>query len=130
MSAPSLQARQKLAALQYSYVCNLPGKLGAIMHEFDRLRTDADAPQALGELHKLTHQLAGSAGSFGCRDISVAAREYDAFLSQLDPSHSPNRTDMRTLEILFEQLQHVIDSTVATTLHAATDTTDKPNREV
>ena len=40
----------------------------------------------LSELHRALHMLAGSAGSFGLREVSEAAREAEAYLDASGPA--------------------------------------------
>ena len=40
----------------------------------------------LPELHRAVHTLAGSAGSFGLREVSEAAREAEAYLDACGPA--------------------------------------------
>ena len=85
-AAPSaaLQAfQERFAALQRDWRGQLPQK---VQEARDRLAACAAAPadeDALAELHRLLHTLAGSAGSFGLPDVGQAARHVEHELDRL-----------------------------------------------
>jgi HPt (histidine-containing phosphotransfer) domain-containing protein len=112
MSITSNEVQQKLAALQHDYICNLPDKLGTITQHHSLLKSGSDKAQALDELHKLAHKLAGTAGTFGCPEISTAARNYDEFLKQLKIQPYLNSNDMQALETRYENLQLAVEQTM------------------
>ena len=60
------------------YRRELPAKL-------DRLKALWRARE-LTELHRALHTLAGSAGTFGLRELSAAAREAEAYLDACGPA--------------------------------------------
>jgi len=112
MSITSTKVQEKLAALQHDYIRNLPGKLGTITRQYALLKSGSGKTQALDELHLLAHNLAGTAGTFGCPEISAAARTYDELLKQLKIQPYINSNDMQALETRFEILQLAVEKTM------------------
>jgi HPt (histidine-containing phosphotransfer) domain-containing protein len=56
------------------FIAKLPGRIAAL--------EAASAEPAAGELRTLAHQMKGAAGSYGFSQISEAARELEAALSE------------------------------------------------
>jgi HPt (histidine-containing phosphotransfer) domain-containing protein len=67
-----------LEELMAEYRRELPAKL-------ERLN-ELWSARKLPELHRALHTLAGSAGTFGLRELSVAAREAEAYLDACGPT--------------------------------------------
>ena len=68
----------ELDELRAEYRRDLPAKL-------ERLRT-LWAEQKLAELRRAIHTLAGSAGTFGLKSVSVAAHEAETYLDACGPA--------------------------------------------
>lgn len=75
--------RQELAALYENYVQRLPEKLQHIQQTASALRAGSENQAVLRELHALTHKLAGSAGTYGCKAVGEAARNYEILVNGL-----------------------------------------------
>lgn len=75
MSSEAFKAQ--MAQFNAEYRAALPGKLADIMALWSR----ASEREALTELHRLLHSLAGSAKVFGLAPVSAAAREVENALA-------------------------------------------------
>lgn len=105
--------RQELAELYRNYVRGLPEKLENIRHITRSLHAGADSGEALDELHAQAHKLAGSAGTYGCPEVGLAARDYEnLIIAWLDSGNEPGPEDYQQLEQAFGKLETAIDDTV------------------
>ena len=75
--------QKELAALYENYVQRLPEKLQHIQQTASALQGGSQNQSVLRELHALTHKLAGSAGTYGCKAVGEAARNYEILLNGL-----------------------------------------------
>ena len=75
--------QKELAALYENYVQRLPEKLQHIQQTASALQAGSENLAVLRELHALTHKLAGSAGTYGCKAVGVAARNYEILVNSL-----------------------------------------------
>lgn len=63
-----------MALLRAEYLAEAPKRLEALR---ELLSCFADDPAAVAELHRLMHQLTGSAGSYGFDEVSRIARQLE-----------------------------------------------------
>jgi len=104
MTSPVSEA---LAKLRAQFAGQLPGRLDAIGEHFQRLNL-ADWRIAEAEaVHRLTHSLTGTAGTFGIQPVSDAARELEIQLAAvLKTGATPTPNDWQSLCAAFERLNH------------------------
>ena len=69
----STELQQRLAELQAIFHAQLPGKIDEIKVSWEELRQNWSNEQ-LSKLHRMTHSLAGSGGTFGAQEVGQAAR--------------------------------------------------------
>jgi len=84
----------ELNQLRAEYRRDLPPKL-------ERLR-ELWTGQKLAELKRALHTLAGSAGTFGLREVSAAAREAETYLESCAPA--PDTSQKAGFETLLEAI--------------------------
>lgn len=92
MQASDNRVEEHLAVLRRNYIGNLPAKLAEFDQQHGLLQTATDMSVILANLRGLAHKLAGSAGTFGCPEVSSAARNYEWILREaaLEPDCSVN----------------------------------------
>jgi HPt (histidine-containing phosphotransfer) domain-containing protein len=78
---PSFQER--FAALEREWKQQLPAKLHDAQRRLQACRADPADSLELEELHRLLHTLAGSAGTFGLRELGSAARAIEHELDRV-----------------------------------------------
>jgi len=88
----------KLAAIKASYVNDaLPEQLKNLHTCVDQLGQDGVGGEAAAEaiiaLHAASHKLAGSSGTFGMVELSVAARSLSDFTDVSGPINAANYKD-------------------------------------
>ena len=102
--------QQQLAALYEGYVKRLPDKLQDIRQAADSLRTGTDRVTALRELQALTHKLAGTAGTYGCKGVGEAARHFENLVnSWLEAADQIGMEDREQLDQALTGLEEAID---------------------
>jgi HPt (histidine-containing phosphotransfer) domain-containing protein len=88
-----MNADTRLQALQSRYQTSLPNKRASVELAWRALCADSTDPARLESLARLVHRLAGSAGSYGYREIGEIAGSADALLEKLgrldEPEPSP-----------------------------------------
>src|SRR5690349_5313439 len=85
MADDSLAA--KIAVLQQAFVTQLPERIQALEEALAQLQQDEETMRAV---HVIVHSLAGAGATFGCPEVSVAAREMEQSMfpssrSKFDP---------------------------------------------
>ncbi|RYF44100.1 MAG: Hpt domain-containing protein [Comamonadaceae bacterium] len=88
MSTPQEQFRQFLESQRADYRHALPARLQQLQALWTAIDAGAAAPP-LGELERLAHTLAGTAGTFGLREVGQAARALEALLAQAGEGGGP-----------------------------------------
>lgn len=83
MATPSEQdIKTKLIQLRDEFFNSLPGQLDDIRRDYEALLKHWNN-ETLAELHRKTHSLAGSGGSFGVNNVSGAARALENALKKI-----------------------------------------------
>ncbi|TCS64038.1 diguanylate cyclase [Varunaivibrio sulfuroxidans] len=78
MADEETTVQSRLDALRASYGAHIPGKVAAIKSSFDAVfRGETLDMEAFGALRHLTHQLSGSAATFGYPVLGKSAREIE-----------------------------------------------------
>lgn len=102
---PNDEARQKLFAIRKNWAKNLPSKLDEIQAAWQSLTEGPWDGERLRELHRMTHTIAGSGGTFGLPAIGLAAREAEILLKALQQEGGAPSDDMR--QPIAEKLDHL-----------------------
>ena len=80
MSTPEQDFQKFLDLQRADYQRVLPGKIDQILAAWRAVAADAEAAQPLAELERLTHTLAGTAGTLGFREVGLAAAALELLL--------------------------------------------------
>lgn len=80
MTSSQDQFREFLAMQRVDYRRALPDKLAQLQAQWNAVAAGAATPR-LGELERLAHTLAGTAGTFGLQEVSLAARSLELLLA-------------------------------------------------
>ncbi|TFY96702.1 Hpt domain-containing protein [Ramlibacter humi] len=99
---------EKFAALAQAWRAQLPQRLHEAQHRLQALRADPSDGASLQELHRILHTLAGSAGTFGMPDVSIAAKAAEHECDRL--MDSPHRAAGD-----FEDVTGLVDALVRAT---------------
>lgn len=73
-----------LAAQQERYVAKLPGRKADIERVWVDIIQDIYRPKAVADLIEITHRIAGSAGSFGFKNLGLASRALEQGLQSAE----------------------------------------------
>ncbi len=76
------QVEAQLAALKDKFVGGLPDRLALLRDTFDGWWLSQEAAQ-LEAFHRLVHSLTGAGATFGCIEVSQAARELETYLKTM-----------------------------------------------
>ena len=105
---------RKLAALQQSFKKQLPAKIAEIVSLWELLQKNSATHQDLILLHRLTHTLAGSGGTFGATAVSSFSKELEQVLKSALANKNqilPLSNDrQKTINTLLECLVDVAES--------------------
>jgi len=102
MTSPVSEA---LAKLRRQFADQLPSRLDAIRAHCARLTLAAWQPAEVEALHRLTHSLTGTAGTFGMQSVSDASRELETLVAATLKSNTPpNDAAWLAIRIAFERL--------------------------
>lgn len=106
-AAAAMEAfQEKFRALQQDWQTLLPSRLKEAGERLQACRERPDDTQALADLHRLLHTLAGSAGTFGFAAIGERAKAAENELEPLMASAMRSAADFdgaaRALEALHE----------------------------
>ncbi|MGD8498367.1 MAG: diguanylate cyclase [Chromatiales bacterium] len=129
MAESEAEFRRKLEDVHRAYVERLPERLTEIEAGWSAVSREADL-EALEPLHRATHSLIGSAGTFGYDHLSQAARRVERFLKSLSSDRrlpSPDETSQG--EALLEELRAVLLSVGHVSVAAAPSEDQAPQGE-
>ena len=86
MSSLSSNASQKINQLKVAYIESLSDKLADINSSWLEITNENDVDIQLENLRVNCHKLAGSAGSYGLKEISNSARTLDKLCNEIKQS--------------------------------------------
>jgi HPt (histidine-containing phosphotransfer) domain-containing protein len=75
----------KIAVLQRAFVAQLPERIQTLDDALAKLGQDEESVKAV---HVIVHSLAGAGATFGCPEVSLAAREMEQAMFPSGVSHS------------------------------------------
>lgn len=105
---------KKLAALHHEFKSRLPNKISDIQKRWDSLKNDEATQDTLASLHRATHGLMGSGGTFGAVLISKVAGKLDqVFKSLLSESEIPVQLPADLQQNIDALLVQLIDASIA-----------------
>jgi diguanylate cyclase (GGDEF)-like protein len=84
--------QEELALLAKAYTDEIPGKLTQMRSVWDQFCDQKDQ-RLLITLHRLAHNMAGSAATFGLHSLSDHARRFDLFLKKILDTQLPPTAD-------------------------------------
>ena len=108
----STEFERNLRQMSEKFRADLPARHGLLSTIFNQVLDDKSIPTCQLLKQKL-HQLTGSAGTFGLRDVSNASREFEMFTNTLCRTNEILDTDTEKLHTFFEQLTIQIDVVTA-----------------
>jgi len=82
-----MDVNTQLEALRLKFIGDLPKRMNAIETSFDEWQS-SDNSEHLSEFHRLTHSLTGAAATFGCDEVSVAARALEIQLKAIEQAET------------------------------------------
>lgn len=107
------ELERQLETLRMNYIARLPGKLKQIRTVSRTLQNSENFTDALHLLHRYMHNLAGSAGTYDCPDVSGAARRCELVVdSYMDASRPLDRSQIARLDEGLDKLDVVIAATL------------------
>ncbi|MHC8509712.1 MAG: diguanylate cyclase [Rhodospirillales bacterium] len=112
-TTPELAAR--LAALQASYVNDLPAQMGSLKAVFQALAPGgfAETQDALKAVHQQVHTLAGTSATFGLDDISGPARQIETEITALmDAARGLDAATAASLRALHHDLTRAVEDVI------------------
>ncbi len=96
----------ELRDLQQYFASRLPERLEEIEQIWQEVRDSSWAPDAVRELHRLTHSLTGAGSTFGFPEVTRTARSLEHYLKdRLEPSKPPGDDAVTGVETLLEELR-------------------------
>lgn len=102
---PRESPRDRLRALRETYIRSLPDAIGRIEARWNRVLEDMSNREEAHSLHGLLHTLAGSAPSFGFREVGAAARNAEMLVRRiLDSDQSPDADSWQLVEAALDAL--------------------------
>lgn len=113
-----IDAESQMEALRAHYQASLPNKRVSIELAWLALCADCSDSSRLESLMRLVHRLAGSAPSYGYREIGEIARSADALLEQFRRVDEPVSNPDECCGIL-DELTPLIDNLLQALEHAS-----------
>lgn len=118
------EATAKLAKLQEAGKAMLPQRIEAIGDLWRQMQTDGWSNAHANQLHCLAHSLAGSAGTFGARAISNAARALELAIIPLARQESfPDDATLQSLNQVVTKLENTAIDAIPTVADTPRDKT-------
>ncbi len=110
MTDSNAEFLEKLASIKASYINDaLPEQLTTLMEcqgQLGQVQDSESATQLITALHAAAHKLAGSSGTFGLTDLSVAARALSDFTGDSGPVNGQNYADyLSEIEAMAEEIK-------------------------
>ncbi|AOW14199.1 hypothetical protein LPB72_06225 [Hydrogenophaga crassostreae] len=101
-----IEVPHELIELRRRFVLRLPAQLNAIAESFQGLSDGRWEKVAVETLHRMVHSLTGTAGTFGLKEVSMAARQLEQHLhSLLEAPTQPIASQWAALELDMAQLK-------------------------
>ena len=95
-----------LAAFKENYAKKIPAKTGEIRQSWETLKADRENGEVFQQLHRQSHTLAGTAGTYGFEEIGNIAKAIETTVDDLTENHSKwTAADMDKVESLLLHLE-------------------------
>ena len=92
--------------LQADYQSQLPERIEAILNGVNLITEHGSEDESINRLHRVVHQLAGSAATFGFPELGVVARDMEVLMKPwASGSSMPDQTDIKSLQGLADRLE-------------------------
>jgi len=105
-----MDVNAQLEALRLKFIGDLPKRMTAIEDAYQEWQ-HSDSPVTLHELHRLTHSLTGAAATFGCDDVSDAARALEVQLKAITQKElGLQGADINQINSLLSEIATKIDN--------------------
>jgi chemotaxis protein histidine kinase CheA len=110
MTTPQEDFQRFLDGQRAEYRSALPGKVQEIQQQWAAVVAAADASQALNDLRRLAHSLAGTAGTLGFREVGQAAKALEALLEEDAEENQPVLSPglRANVDLALSALQHCL----------------------
>ncbi len=103
----------QIAEIRSSYAACLPEKVNDIHDAWNHVLANKGQIEPLEQLHRFTHSLKGSAGTFGFKDISDLARLIDDHVKAfIDDGQAQGQQSESEISDLLNQLVASIEASV------------------
>lgn len=100
--------KQQMMALQANYENGLLGKIDSLEEAWCAILLSGSTPEAMRDIHRISHSLAGSGKMFGYPGISTSAQAIERILEQaLADNSSISDTDAKKVSNLIQHLRQV-----------------------
>ena len=122
MPNPSQLIKEELGKLRDNYKAELPTKISQISSIWENIKSSAWENTKLLELHKCTHNLAGSGRTFGFAEISTVALKLDNAIKPLiETNNAPNIDSIAAIERIIKQLDQAFSEIDHTEIQQSVD---------
>ena len=108
----SLSAQQKISKLKDDYVASLPDKLENLNKSWQENFNESCDSSHLESLRVSSHKLAGSAGSYGLKEISNTARIFEKKCADFIKSKKQDAEITDNLRQSYQELITVIQEAI------------------
>ena len=112
MSKLSSNAQLKIAELKQEYIAALPEKLDILKDSWKNIAGESCDEKSINIFRTACHKLAGSAGSYGLKNISNTARGLEKLCNELDESNCEMNHVVKTLQPTFQKLIMEIEENI------------------
>ncbi|MFW5712018.1 MAG: diguanylate cyclase [Spirochaetota bacterium] len=121
----SEEVKKRIAALTDDFTHQLPSRLKELQNTLTELKKSVDIDN-MKNFRLMVHKLAGSAATFGHENLSLRAKEFEAYLDGfIEDALVPTDTDWEKIEWYLDHLQVDVDDTSDLEELQAPDETDE-----
>ena len=114
MSNLSSSTQKKISKLKDDYIASLPDKLENLNKFWQEIVNESSDSSHLESLRVSSHKLAGSAGSYGLKEISNTARTFEKKCAEFMKAEKQEPEITETLEQCYQELVSVIQEEIHT----------------
>jgi len=121
----SEEVKKRIAALTDDFTHQLPSRLKELQNTLTELKKSSDIDN-MKNFRLMVHKLAGSAATFGHENLSLRAKEFEAYLDGfIEDALVPTDTDWEKIEWYLDHLRVDVDDTSDLEELQAPDETDE-----
>lgn len=101
----SEEVKKRIAALTEDFTTQLPARINELQNTLIELKKSADI-DTMKNFRLMVHKLAGSSATFGHENLSLRAKEFEAYLDGfIEDAVVPTETDWEKIEWYLDHLQ-------------------------